>query len=96
MGYKTALELSEIDNQRTALVYHLTCNHYPPLPSSMVEACQRAIRNANAGDWDKNVRLPAGISYKGKTLAPTREIISAHHLDAFLDREDEYWLEDEE
>lgn len=74
-------------NLRMALEWHLTSNHFPPVPHTMVDPCLEAIENANNGEWDKLVSLPRDVGYKGLTVAPTRAMVEQHHLDAFLDEE---------
>jgi len=55
----------------------------------MVAPCIEAIENANAGEWDKLVQLPEGVGYKGSTSAPTYAMVEQHHLESFLDQEEE-------
>jgi len=94
MGSQTASEWSEqvaigrlkLEN---ALSYHLTGNHFPPLPTSLIPCCIKAINNGNNGLWDKGIKLPVGITWKGKKTAPTRDCIQAWHLSFFLDSDDE-------
>jgi len=74
-----------------ALVWHLQCNHYPPVPVSMVAPCIRAIEKANRGEWNAQVRMPKGITYRGKSLAPVSTVIEQHHLESFLDCDEEDW-----
>jgi hypothetical protein len=78
-----------------ALAWHLQFNHYPPVPTSMVGACKRAIANANAGEGYKKVRLPDGVTYRGKRLAPTYAVIEQHHLQDFLTPDEDYYTEDD-
>lgn len=66
------------------LGWHLTSNHYPPVPDSMIPVCIEAIDNANEGEWDKLVSLPEGVGYKGLTVAPTHAIVEQHHLDNWI------------
>ena len=64
---------------------HLSANHYPPVPSSMVQPCIEAIDAVNdLGLWEVPIYLPEGISYQGKGYAPAHAIIEAHHLDAWI------------
>lgn len=85
MGYTQAQEMAELLELRQALSWHLTSNHYPPVPSVMIDPCIEAIENANDDEWDKMVSLPNGITYKdGRTEAPTEAIIEQHHLYSFL------------
>lgn len=80
------LEVADFD---TTLRWHLASNHYPPIPSVMVEPCKVAIANANAGEWDADIALPNGIQWRGNTTCPTHALIEHAHLDAFLNGEDE-------
>lgn len=66
------------------LEWHLKANHYPPVPSIMVEPCIEAIDLANEGDWDAKIKLPEGVSWKGLTEASVRSIVEQHHLDAWI------------
>jgi len=84
MGYNTALDLSEELDLEVALGYHLQGNHYPPVPVSMVQPCIDAIDAFYDEDFDREINLPEGISWRGKTSAPASAIIDAHHLDPWL------------
>lgn len=68
-----------------ALTWHLRSNHYPPLPLALVPVCVAAIDAAIAGDWDSEIQLPDGITWRGFDTAPPHAVIEAHHLEAFLD-----------
>lgn len=72
------------------LAYHLTSNHFPPIPTSMVQACIEAIDALNEGNYDKMISLPDGVGYKGLTAAPASAIVEQHHLDPFLDEDGEW------
>jgi phage tail protein X len=86
MGYMRALDLTETGLDLTAqLSLHLSTNHYPALPDSLIPVCVTAIENANDGLWDEEVELPKGISWKGQTTAPTWSVVEAHHLDAWIE-----------
>ena len=43
MGYNTAQELAEILDLESSLKFHLTANHYPPVPVTMIQPCIDAI-----------------------------------------------------
>jgi len=92
MGSVTAIGLaeSELDLEKQ-LAYHLQGNHYPPVPLSMVQPCIEAIDAAYDEDYDREIEMPEGVSYKGKTTAPAWAIIEQHHLDWFINP-----VEDEE
>jgi len=91
MGANQAYEMANttqltIEQQ---LSWHLTSNHYPPVPLSMIAPCLDAIDAYWEDDLDKEIDLPEGVSYRGKSTAPAREIIINHHLDAWCESEDE-------
>jgi hypothetical protein len=86
MGSTFALDLAEnIDvTLEQAIGMHLQGNHYPPVPLSMVQPCIDAIDAYYEDDFDKEIEMPEGVSYKGRTTAPAWAIIEQHHLNAWL------------
>ena len=92
MGYNTALDLAEnIDvTLEDAIGMHLQGNHYPPVPLSMVQPCIEAIDAYYDEDTDREIEMPEGVSYKGKTTAPAWAIIEQHHLSAWLPENEDY------
>jgi hypothetical protein len=88
MGYNTALDLSNELNIEVAIGYHLQGNHYPPVPLSMVEPCIEAIDAFYDEDYNREIALPEGISWRGQVTAPASAIIEQHHLEAWLPEED--------
>lgn len=94
MGTLKALEMAELVADGTAtleiaLSYHLQNNHYPPVPVSMIPACIAAIAAFKQGDYNRAIALPDGVSYRGQDEAPASAIVEAHHLDAFIEQEEE-------
>jgi hypothetical protein len=83
MGYNTALDLAELDLEQ-GIAYHLQGNHYPPVPLSMVQPCIDAIDAYYDEDFDRQIAMPEGVSYRGLDTAPASAIIDQHHLDAWL------------
>lgn len=78
----------------TKLSWHLSSNHYPPVPTAMVPTCVKAIEACNEGDSERRIELPEGIAYKdGTNTAPAGTIVDALHLDSFLDPETEYYID---
>lgn len=82
-GFAEAVSDGEVSLEQ-ALSWHLQANHYPPVPTSIIPACLAAIDAYNEEDYDAEVDLPEGITWRGRTAAPAHAIIEAHHLDAFL------------
>jgi hypothetical protein len=84
MGYLTALDLSEQLDIHSSLRIHLQGNHYPPVPASMVQPCIDAIDAYHDEDYNREIQLPEGVSWRGQDTAPASAIADAHHLDAWL------------
>jgi hypothetical protein len=94
MGKLTELMIANTDLPLDRKVaWHLQGNHYPPIPSVMVEACVEAIELARLGYYDTEVKLPIGeskdgepfqITWHGQDTAPVSAIVEAHHLDGFI------------
>ena len=81
-------ELGSITMEQ-AIEWHLVSNHFPPIPKSMVQPCMEAIVYANQGKWNKLVSLPEGVGYKGLTTAPVHAIIEQHHLENWVDYDED-------
>ena len=83
MGFTQALGYAEFG--LAGLVGHLQSNHYPPVPLSMLPVAQKAIRNANRGEWSKKVKLPEGVTYRdGSKAVATSNIVESLHLGAWV------------
>jgi hypothetical protein len=76
-------DLLELDLERQIGI-HLSANHYPPVPSSMIQPCIDAIDAYYDEDYDRLIVLPAPITWRDQKTAPASAIVDAHHLDAWL------------
>lgn len=88
MGSRRAVEaatvMTDMVGLTAALHYHLTANHYPPLPVELIPVAAEAIRRAVDGD-DDPIRLPDGVAYRnGATTVTPGEAVTSMHLDAFV------------
>ena len=94
MGSNLAYDLANNDlldlDLETQIKIHLTSNHYPPVPVSMVQPCIDAIDAFYWEEFDLEIEMPEGVFYKGKTTAPAWAIIEQHHLEAWLPECDQY------
>ena len=70
---------------RQQLSWHLTSNHYPPIPTFMIEPCIQAIEAGREGDGERLIALPDGVSWRGRAEAPAHAIIEQHHLEPWCD-----------
>ena len=88
MGSNMAYDLASNDlldlDLETQIEIHLTSNHYPPVPRSMVQPCIDAIDAYYDEDYNKLIEMPEGVLYRGEKFAPASAIIEQHHLDAWL------------
>ena len=89
MGYMAALDMAAHADLDQAVAWHLQGNHYPPVPQSMVAPCLEAISLASGGEWDEHIDLPEGIAWCDQSSAPVWAIVEAHHLEPFLDVEED-------
>ena len=91
MGTNFATELAELDlglSLEDSIAIHLSANHYPPVPRSMVQPCIDAIDAYYDEDYQRLIDLPALITWRYKSQAPASAIVDAHHLDAWLPQYD--------
>jgi (2Fe-2S) ferredoxin len=90
MGSLQAMEMAEMLDTESAIAWHLQSNHFPPVTKSMVQACIESIDACNEGNFDKLISLPEGVGYKGLTVAPANAIVEQHHLDAWVELDEEF------
>lgn len=82
-------------NKYAALHHHLAYNHFPALPTTLVQTCLDAIDACNEGDPDRQVDLPDDmlISVGGGDPTPTiraGDMVDMAHLQDMLDDETTY------
>lgn len=100
MGSLQAAEMAEMLTMEDALAWHLRSNHYPPVPLSMIQPCMDAIQAGLEEDWQRLIKLPFDgldnngkpfqILWRGQDHAPAYAIIEGHHLDAWLELDEEF------
>ena len=90
MGSNFAHDLALLDDMaiERQIRIHLSANHYPPVPASMVEPCIEAIDAYYDEDYNRLITLPAPITWRDQNTAPASAIVEAHHLDAWLPQYD--------
>lgn len=90
MGHSTAQDIASTDiSLEQQIAWHLQGNHYPPVPTSMVQPCIEAIDAYFEDNLEAEIALPDGVSYKGRNTAPARDIIIQHHLHAWCNNEED-------
>lgn len=61
-----------------ALSWHLSSNHYPPVPSFFIGACKEAIAAGQDEEWDAEIELPRGCAEHGVIWAAQSGVPDAH------------------
>jgi hypothetical protein len=88
MGSNMAYDLASNDlldlDLDTQIQIHLTSNHYPPVPTSMVAPCIDAIDAYYDDDYNRLIKLPEGVFWRGEDSCPASAIVDGHHLHAWL------------
>lgn len=93
MGHNTAADIAGLDiTLEQKLAWHLQGNHYPPVPTSMVQPCIDAIDAYDEWEPERLIALPDNVLWRDQTSAPAWAIVEAHHLDPFI--VDDYSEED--
>ena len=93
MGRNMATELADGTlnlNMADSIAMHLRVNHYPPVPTSMVQPCIDAIDAYWEDDFNREIELPEGVLWRGNENAPAYAIIESHHLEAWCQYDEEY------
>ena len=62
MGSLAAQDMAAHAPLDLALSWHLSSNHFPPVPAAFAATCAEAIRLAKDGEWDEEVELPMGCN----------------------------------
>lgn len=90
MGKLLAEELAHSGlGMESGIAYHLKANHYPPVPSSMVQPCIDAIDAYWEDDLNREIELPYPITWRGQDTAPAYAIIESHHLESWCSDDEE-------
>jgi hypothetical protein len=92
MGASQAHEFAALVGEglplRSALVYHLESNHYPPISRDWIPAAEEAIELASAGIWDADIARPDGYATAELPTNSVYDIIENLHLDPFITNPD--------
>jgi len=100
MGNNTSADLANLSEYgidislEQQIAIQLTSNHYPPIPTTMVQPCIDAINACNTDEEHLEIELPEGVFYKNRTTAPAWAIVEQHHLSAWLDYDGDEYLPD--
>lgn len=85
MGYNTSVDLASTQDIHSSIRLHLTANHYPPVPTSMIQPCVDAIFACVDEDDELLIQLPQGVTWRGHDTAPAWAIVEGHHLSPWVD-----------
>lgn len=83
MGNLSAIALTDEELGYTLeqqISLHFQTNCYPPIPQQMIPTAIEALDNANSGDWQKMIRLPEGVTFRGYDEVATYNVIDSYYL----------------
>ena len=83
MGYMNALIMAKRTDMMAGLEWHLTGNHYPPVPLSMLEPAKKAIELCREDDFDGLVETPYPHRKYGYKV-PAGAIVKSLHLEPWI------------
>jgi hypothetical protein len=85
MGHLQAMEMAAYAPLRAALTWHLTANHFPPVPEAWVPVCERVIHGLRDETLTMRdmVENPVNPGLKHTVSA----IVHTLHLNAWLEIE---------
>ena len=85
MGRNFATAMNESGLRlKSQISLHLSANHYPPVPQTMVQPCIDAINACKTNKPNTLVTLPAGVTWQDKNEAPAWAIVQGHHLQEWI------------
>lgn len=89
MGWRNAMDMAEAVERgeaeaAIALDWHLTHNHYSPLPPALAETARAAIVAVREGEMDRQIPLPVGMLFRGRRAMTAAEAVQSLHLEAFV------------
>ena len=87
MGNLSALALQEDELGYTLeqqLSLHFQTNCYPPIPQQMIPTAIEALDNANEGNWNKMIRLPEGVTFRGYPIIKTADVVESYRLGMWI------------
>lgn len=73
-----------------ALNWHLSSNHYPPVPPAFADTCLAAIEAGQSEDWDTDIKLPRGCRTHSKLIG----IADDQHADCDVQEDAITWSDD--
>lgn len=85
MGYNNAVDFASTLDLHTSIKLHLSTNHYPSVPTSMIQPCIDAIFACVDNDDELLIELPEGVWWRGHDTAPAWAIVKGHHLQPWID-----------
>jgi hypothetical protein len=87
MGINFATDLASgdfVDSIDRQISIHFSSNCYPPVPQFMVQVAIDAIDAINEGDLDRQIDLPAGVSFKDSKTVSASDVVDQLRLDAWI------------
>ena len=90
MGSNFATDLASgdfVQSIEQQIAIHFSSNCYPPIPQFMVAPAIEAINAINEGDLDRQIDLPAGVSFRDSKTVSASDVVDQLRLDAWIEGE---------
>ena len=87
MGINFATDLASGNFEQSLdrqISIHFSSNCYPPVPQFMVQVAIDAIQAVNDEDFDRQIDLPAGVSFRDSKTVKAYEAVDALYLNAWV------------
>jgi hypothetical protein len=91
MGNNFATELSNETSLtlEQQIAIHFSSNCYPPIPQFMVSVAVEAINACNDEQYDLEIELPQGVTFRNSTTVTAINAVDNLRLEAWLTESEE-------
>ena len=83
MGYIQAIEMANLMDLEQGVRWHLRHNHYPPVPSEMIQIAVKAVRLCREDKFNETIITVFEHQGFGWSV-PAYVIVEAYHLEPWV------------
>ncbi len=83
MGYIQAIEMANLMDLEQGVRWHLRHNHYPPVPSEMIQIAVKAVRLCREDKFNETIIIVFEHQGFGWGV-PAYVIVEAYHLEPWV------------
>ncbi len=87
MGYNTAVDLADAEiSLEMGITYQLRNNHYPPVPTEMIDVCVRAVELCRQGITKCDITIKSPFKHRQYGwFVPAWVFVDAYHLEPWVE-----------